>query len=80
MSDLVKYPKDRFSCDCGSYSLYTEDKEVVDARTFWWETRDSKAALDKFPKHCHIERTILEGLIANGNTDYLGALRKVFLM
>lgn len=56
---------------------FGENKEIGDARTFWWETRDSQAALKKFPTYCFIERTILQGLISHGKSDYLAALKKV---
>ena len=57
--------------------FFSENKEICDARTFWWETRDSQAALRKFPTYCFIERTILHGLISHGKSDYLAALKKV---
>ncbi|XP_052780104.1 pseudouridylate synthase 7 homolog isoform X2 [Mya arenaria] len=54
----------------------TQDEQLTAARQFWWEKRDSKAAINKFPKFSYIERNILSGLVGNEN-NFLGAFQKL---
>ncbi|WAR25409.1 PUS7-like protein [Mya arenaria] len=56
----------------------TQDEQLTAARQFWWEKRDSKAAINKFPKFSYIERNILSGLVGNEN-NFLGAFQKSYI-
>ena len=53
-----------------------EDKMLTEARQFWWDSKDHRAALNKFPRFSYIERNILKGL-CDTDTNYMGALNKV---
>lgn len=59
-----------------TYFVTIEEKDLTEARQFWWDTRDHRAAVSKFPRSSYIERNILYGL-CDQDSDYMGALNKV---
>jgi len=40
-----------------------EPQDVTMARRFWAEKKNAKAALDRFPRRCNVERDILFGFM-----------------
>jgi tRNA pseudouridine13 synthase len=54
-----------------------ERLEERKAREVWEQTQDAAAALKVLPRHMHIERGVLEGIVKHGRSNALGCLSRV---
>jgi hypothetical protein len=79
----------RFICVCFIYNLFEskfdklvfslpEKESIAECRKNWWKDKNCMQMLAALPRRYTIERTLLEGLIKFGESNYANAFQMVW--